>query len=241
MVKHSWSTENDFQYCTLTDCEIVNGKVQLKSDKTSGTILSEIADSTNMIGKYDEFIFSTTAPAGTTIAAYYRTGTSEAYSLDYWSDWILYDNPARRIEYTLSLTDQKIITDYDIATIHNIYTEGDYRWQVLRQGLTDKGIVDLAVVDYDPGEITQYAEDAIFRNNEVRLNTPLDVNNVNVMVEYTPCEVVLDTSDRYVQWKGVLTADVAGNTPLLNSVEIGYKLTIQSLLESKFPMMFRRL
>ena len=235
MPAHFWSTENDFEYCQLENCTFKGTGIVLDG-ATSGTIVSDIRHSTDRIYKYDEFIPHFSLNPGGNLQLYYRVGLSP----DIMTDWISYPGPENRVEYTVSLTDARIIADYDIAELVNIYTEFDYRYKILWDARTDFATVDFALVDYDPSEITAYAVDTVVNKNVVNLSTLLDENNVNIALEYIPRHFVVDDRLPYIQWKADLTADAVENSPLLRSVSIGYSLNFTQEMQDAFPLFYRR-
>lgn len=237
MPSHFWQTQNDFEYCALQDSMFDAGGVRLSEGSTAGSIVSDVRFSTNRIFKYDEVIPRVIKPAGTDVGLFYRVGTSE----DDLGDWMPYTAPEPRIECTLSLTDRRIVMDYDVASISNIFTEFDYRYNMLWNAQTDYALVDLARVDYDPGEVTEYVHGATFRNNMIVLHTPLHDENVNVAVEYTPRHVILDDDSRFIQWKADLSTEDEAVSPVVRSMQINYTLNFAKQMQDAFPLMFRRL
>lgn len=240
MASHIWNCSNDFEYCDLTDCAIVNDTVEL-DNAVSGSVLSDIRYGTDKHWKYDAIRYAAVVPAGTTLSLSYRTGLTSEYDAETWSEWIAYSDPVKRIEFTLSLTDTRIVADYDIKQLLNIYTESDYRYELRCMGLTDLAIVDYAKVDYDPATITEYAATATRLGNIVTLFTPLPSNNVNVMLEYIPKDVISDSTDPYIQWKVEMTADTPGVTPVLQSIETDYTMKFAQQIQDVMPTFFRRL
>lgn len=226
MVSHSWNSMIDWQYCQLKDCRISNDTVILSSD-SSGYILSDIRDSSERINNYAEIITKINVPLSTAALLYVRSGWNSEYNADNWSDWKLVNEPEQRMEYTLSLTTNKIIVDYDIQSILNIYCVNNSEYQTLAMnlntiyltpltdadadnelysylwsGLTDEAITDFAKVD-QPGEpLTIYATGATFVNNVITLTNPLPVDNCIVIVKYIPRYFIYsDNVGRYIQFK----------------------------------------
>ncbi len=102
-------------------------------------------------------------------------------------------------------------------------------------------VVDYARVDYDPGEVTEYATGATYSGNMVTLLNTLPSNNVNVMLEYTPKNVIYNDIAPYIQWKVTLTSNSIDYSPVLKSVQMDYTLEFVKQLQNAFPGFFRRL
>lgn len=240
MPSHVWNCSNDFEYCELSGCVADGDSVKLDG-ALNGTILSDIRHSTDKHWKYDAVKHTASIPAGTTLTLSYRSGFTSKYIAEAWSDWIVHGAPERRVEYTVSLTDVRIMADYAIGTLLNIYTEQDYRYKILWSALTDMAVVDYARVDYDPGEVTGYASGASIAGNMVTLLNPLPDNNANVMLEYIPRNVIYNDIAPYIQWKAVMTSDETGKSPVLRRVQIDNTLRFGKDIYSAFPGLFRRL
>ena len=232
MPTHAWSTTNDFEYCTLTNCKIVNNTVIL-DNSTTGTILSDIRDSTPRIYDYAEIVPVINIPPGSSALLYVRSGWYSEYSVDSWTDWKLINESEQRIEYTLSLTTKKIIADYNIKSLSNIYYGTDYAFQNLAtslktaylanlddidpddpkysslwSGLVDGAILDFARVDNDGEDLTIYATDAATVDNVIILKNALPDDNVVTIIKYISRYFVYSGyKNRYFQFKIDLTVD----------------------------------
>lgn len=226
MISHTWSSYIDWQYCQLENCKIVGDNITLSSDM-SGTILSDIRDSSNRINNYAEVIPKLDVPLSTAALVYIRSGWNDEYHTDSWTDWKLINEPEQRMEYTLSLTKNRIIVDYAIKSIVNIYCINNTKYQALAMnmdtvyltpltdadadnelysylwsGLIDEAIVDFAKVDQDGEPLTTYAENATFVDNVITLKNPLPDENVIVIVRYIPRHFIYsDANCRYIQFK----------------------------------------
>jgi hypothetical protein len=216
----------DWQYCQLGNCRLSDNTVILSADAT-GTLISEIRDSSERIHHYDEIIQKINVPLSTSALLYVRSGWNSEYYADSWTDWKLINEPEQRMEYTLSLTKNKIIVDYDIQSILNIYCVNTSEYQALAMnlstiysnaltnadsenpiysflwsGLTDEAITDFAKTDQDGEPKTPYATNATFVNNAITLETPLPSDNSIVIVKYIPRHFVYsDANGRYIQFK----------------------------------------
>jgi hypothetical protein len=229
---HVWDCKNDWDYCTLTDCKIINNTVMLDNAIT-GSILSDIRDSTSRIHDYGEIIPIINIPTGSSALLYIRSGWYEEYTEDTWTDWKLINEPEQRIEYTLSLTTSRIVADYDIKSLTNIYYGTDYafhtlatnlrdiylstldnvdpedeRYSSLWSGIVDDAIVDFAKTDNDGEALTIYAQDAATVNNVIVLKNPLPDNNVVTIIKYISRYFVYSGhKNRYFQFKIDLEVD----------------------------------
>lgn len=226
MVNHTWSSYVDWQYCQLENCKIVGNNVTLSSD-LSGTILSDIRDSSERINNYAEVIPKLDVQLSTAALVYIRSGWNSEYYSDSWTDWKLINEPEQRMEYTLSLTAKRIIVDYDIKSIVNIYCINNDKYQALAMNLdvmyltpltdadannelysylwsgrVDEAIVDFAKVDQDGEPLTIYAEGATFVDNVITLKNSLPDDNVIVIVRYVPRHFIYSSSSgRYIQFR----------------------------------------
>jgi len=241
-----WARKNHWDYCTFTNTSILNNTVVLKTD-AAGTILSDIRDSSARIYSYGEIIPKINIPLGNLALFYVRSGWTSEYYTDAWTDWKLINEPEQRMEYTLSLTANKIIVDYDIKSIVNIYCINNTQYQTLAMnlntmyltpltdadannelysylwsGLVDEAIVDFAKVDQDGEPLTTYATNATFVNNVVVLKNPLPDDNCIVIVKYVPRYFVYSGSGRYIQFKIELLS--TGSTQLVSFLRTANKL-----------------
>lgn len=267
MPAHIWDCTSDFEYCELTDCKIVNGSVVLDTT-LSGTIISDIRDATPRIFTHEEIIPKIGLPAGTSAILYVRSGWYEDYVEDAWTDWKQVNGAESRIEYTLSLTNSKIIADYDINLIKNIYYSSDYRFlslsaamktlyikgldpnvkyadelhSILWTSKINEAIVGFAKVGHNSLDKTIYAIDANTVDNVITLKNKLPDDNVSVIIEYVPRNYVYsDMRNRYFQWKYDLVSESTSISPVLRSLTANYRLDFQNEMSSEFPGFFRRL
>lgn len=268
---HFWNSQNDFEYCTLTNCkyDAVTSSVVL-DNSLSGTILSDVRDSTDRLIRYDEIIPKIVVPTGTTAQIYVRCGAYWRYTEDTWTDWrsIEVTDDAKIVELTLSLANNKIVTDYEIAKLYNIFYSADSRslqlamnlteafinalddyqvatldqYQILWAAFVDSARVGFAKTDYVPGAASQYAIDASYAANVIKLKNKLPLNNAPCVVEYVPRHFVyIGPRYRYFQWKCEFTAAAGATSPALKEVVAKYTLNFQSQIENAFPKFFRRL
>ncbi len=226
MLTHTWSNLIDWQYCQLTNCKIINNAVVLTTDAT-GSIISDIRDSSTRLFSYGEVIPKMNVRLGTTVLLYLRSGWTSEYNSDAWTDWKLVNEPEQLMEYTLSLTSNKIIVDHNIKSISNIYCINTEQYQTLAMNLNamyltpltdkdannelysylwsatvDEAIVDFARVDQEGEPLTQYATGATFVDNVVTLTNPLPNDNTIVIVKYIPRYFIYsDSNARYIQFK----------------------------------------
>jgi len=230
---HTWSTKNDFEYCTHINTKITSDNKVILDNSTTGTLLSDIRDSTSRIYDYAEIIPVINVPQGSSALLYVRSGWYEEYSPDSWTDWKLINEPEQRLEYTLSLSTQKIIANYNIKSLSNIYygtgyefqnlatnlraiylatldnvDPDDERYSSLWSGVVDDAIVDFAKVDNDGEQLTIYATDAATIDNVIILKNPLPDNNVITIIKYISRYFVYSGhKNRYFQFKIDLTVD----------------------------------
>jgi len=212
--------------------KIVNNTVVL-DNSTTGTLLSDIRDSSSRIYDYAEIIPVINVPVGSSALLYVRSGWYEDYDVDAWTDWKLINEPEQRLEYTLSLTDKKIIADYYIKSLVNVYYGNDYNFQLLAtnlktmylealtdvnsedptysslwSGVVDDAIVDFAKVDQSGEELTIYATNAATVDNVIVLKNPLPDHNVVTIIKYISRYFVYSgMRNRYFQFKIDLTVD----------------------------------
>lgn len=231
MLSHKWDSLIDWQYCQLENCRIEDNKVILESDQPA-VITSEIRDSTTRIGHYGEVIPKISVPLSTAALLYIRSGYTSEYSEDTWTDWQLINEPEQRLEYTLSLTSTKIILDYNIKSISNIYCINNSQYQRLAMNLStmyltpltdadadnpiysylwsgavDEAIVDFAKVDQEGEPLTIYATNATFVDNVITLSNPLPDDNVIVIIKYIPRYFIYSYPQyQYIQFKVELMA-----------------------------------
>lgn len=230
-------TKDDFYRCNLTNCNISNtGEVTIDDTTQTGEIISPVYDLTDRLFKIGSLAYSITSDSNSDYTVYYRV-----YSNNQWNDWVDCTNTIKYMQYTLSLTPDNIAVEYDIQSIENIYTEEDYRYNLLWQAITDKGYVNYARVDYDPSSITDYAANAHFKDNYIFLSDKLNKNNASVMVVYIPQNYVITDISRYVQWKIVLNSLDDVSSPMVNDVSISYRLDFSHNISDQFPLFYRRL
>jgi hypothetical protein len=267
MPAHVWNCTSDFEYCALDHCKIVNGTVVL-DNALSGTIISDIRDATPRIFDHEEIIPRVAVPAGTSVVLYIRSGWYNEYTDDTWTAWKQVNEAETRMEYTLSLTSSRIIADYDINLIKNIYFRNDYRFLSLASSLKtlylngldpnvpysdelhsilwsakiNEAIVGFAKVGHNSLDKSIYATDATTANNIITLTNKLPDENVDLIVEYIPRHYIYtDMRNRYFQWKYVLNSNVPGTSPVIRSMTANYRLNIQTEMCDEFPKFFRRL
>lgn len=233
MASHNWSSKTDWDYCTLTDCKITENNTIILDNSTTGSIVSDIRDSTSRISDYEEIITKIKIPTGASALFYVRSGWYEEYLEDAWTDWKLVNEPEQKIEYTLSLSSNRIIANYDIKSLENIYYGSDYAFQILAanlksiyldslqnidpnderfsslwSGIVDNAIVDFARVDNNGEALTLYATDAATIDNVIILKNVLPDNNVVTIIKYTPRYFVYSGNrNRYFQFKIELTVE----------------------------------
>jgi len=233
MPTHTWSSLNDWQYCTFIDTKITPDNTIILDNSTTGSIISDIRDSTSRIYDYEEIVTSINIPTGASALFYVRSGWCDEYDSTAWTDWKLINEPEQRIEYTLSLSTKKIIVDYSVKTIENIYYGNDYAFQTLAanlkaiyldslqnidpnderfsslwSGVVDDAIVDFARVDNTGESLTIYATDVSTIDNNIILRNALPGDNVVVIVKYTPRHFVYSGHrNRYFQFKIDLTVE----------------------------------
>lgn len=174
-----------------------------------------------------------TSITGSGYSVYYRL-----YENQEWSDWIDCTVPEQYAEFLLSITPDKINTEYDIDSIVNIYTENDYRYSILVQAITDEGTVNLAQVDHDSSNVIDYTSDAEVKDNHIFLSNKLNKNNTNVIVIYNPKNYVINKPAQYLQWKVVLTGL---DSPIVHNISLSYRLDFIYKMVNYFPMQYRRL
>lgn len=225
MLKHQWNSTTDWQYCNIINCIISNNNVILNQGYY-GTIVSDIRDSSERIHNYTEVIPKISVPLSTAALLYLRSGSTAEYDETSWTDWKLINEPEQLMEYTLSLTNNKIIVDYNIKSIANIYCVNNSEYQTLAMnlntiyltpltdadannelysylwsGLTDEAITDFAKTDQEGEPLTTYATGATFVNNVITLTNTLPLDNSIVIVKYTPRNFIYSDINRYVQFK----------------------------------------
>lgn len=267
MPAHVWNCKNDFDYCTLTDCKISNGTIVLDNSLT-GSVVSDIRDSSFRISDYEEIIPKIDVPTGTSANLYIRSGWYEEYDKECWTDWLLVDEARTRMEYTVSLTNSKIIADFDIGRLKNVYYRNDFRflslasqlrtlylngidpeapyaedlYSILWSAKVDEAIVGFAKVGHDSTAQTIYAKDAATSGNVVILKNVLPDHSVGLILEYIPRYFVYnDNRNRYFQWKCELTSTADSLSPIIRSVAMNYRLTFHEEMLQAFPGFFRRL
>jgi hypothetical protein len=275
MAAHVWNHAKDFEYCEMDGCivqppqVIQNGAITLDLDNgaTNGTIISEIRDSTFRLVKYGNIIPKVYIPDGTTASFQVRCGTTSVFHEETWNDWTSLSSGQKILELTLSLTKSKIITEYDIGAVANLYysnnaqflelathlttafinslneddKETTDRYAMLWSAFTDIAMSGFARTDYDPGTASQYASEAAFARNMVKLKYPLPFDNSPVVIDYIPRDFVYtDTPYRYFQWMCELSTESPLETPILRELVVNYSLNYYDQIQSGFPKFFRR-
>ena len=218
-MKHIWTDAVDFQYCTLTNCSVSGSDIVLTSPTVSGTIISDIKDSTRRFQTYNEIIPSITAPLNTSGIIYYRTGYTSSYDEDTWTDWIECITNQTLVEYSLTTYDTIALTNSDISAIIGVFIERLYR-----EG------------DFN----SNYAENAIIEDNKIYLTTDLD-DSENIAIKYSPINHVIQNHLQYIQWKTNLISTVSGSTPILTEMTIDYRLDHTKIISQTFPSVYRRI
>jgi hypothetical protein len=265
--QHIWNNHNDWEYCICANCKIVGDTIVLDNSLT-GTIVSDIRDSSSRISEYGEVISIITIPPGCNAVMSLRSGWYDEYTSTTWTDWETISGPEQRIEYTMSLSRSKIITDYNVNSLVNIYFTDNNKFRMLAANLQSlyldtidetilqtnelysllwsakvgQAIVNLARTDYDGDAATIYATDASAINNMVILKNNLPADNVVVIIEYVPRYYIYSNKrNRYFQWKLDLSSNSLSTTPTVRSVKIDYMLDIYQEVIDEFPRFYRRL
>ena len=210
----------------------------------SGTIISDIKDSTRRFQTYNEIIPSVTTPINTYYIVYYRTGYTSNYNEDSWTDWVECVTNQTLVEYSLTTYDTIALTNADISTIVGVFIERLYREGVTflptaRVGAARIGTARLGN-DSASDFSGDYAENAIIEDNKIYLTTDLN-DSENIAIQYSPINHIIQNHLQYIQWKIIFTSDVAGITPILNNIAIGYRLDHTDMISQTFPSIYRRI
>ncbi|MFA6887646.1 MAG: hypothetical protein WCQ65_11855 [Fermentimonas sp.] len=240
MPAHVWTSALDFQYCTLTNCEIVSGSVQLSG--STGNIISDIKDSTFRVRSYDEIEITDSIPSGSGISYYWRSGTLPLYDEDYWSDWQLIDATKIYTEFTISLLDDRFGTEFPIDNL--VYAGLEEYWRSGKRYIdscrTGSAIVGEARVGAD-GVIANISDDCTIDGNLVQVDTDTTSvftdDRVNVVIKYIPQFPLLGSGNRYFQYKAEMSGSVS---PSISEVIVNYRMDTQYIMERAFPLMYRR-
>lgn len=243
-MKHIWTDAIDFQYCTLTDCSVSGSNIILTSPAVSGTIVSDIRNSTRRFETYGEIIPSITTPINTSDIVYYRTGYTSSYDEDTWTDWIECITNQTLTEYSLTTYDTIALTNVDISAIIGVFIERLYREGITflptaRIGVARIGTVRLG--DDSPSEFSgDYAENAIIEDNKIYLTTDLN-DSENIAIRYSPVNHMIQNHLQYIQWKTNLISTVSGSTSVLTEMTIDYRLDYAKIISQTFPSIYRRI
>lgn len=69
VASHIWDSGTDFEYCTLNNCVLwADNTITLDGEHLTGSILSDIRDSTHRIYRYDEVIPHFSVPEDTFVS-----------------------------------------------------------------------------------------------------------------------------------------------------------------------------
>lgn len=242
MPAHYWDTENDFRYCTLTDCDFISGSVQISG--SSGVLLSDIRDSTIRAERYTSFEISDNIPTGTDIQYFWRSGLSGTYDERFWTDWIPIDRNALLTEHTVSIFDDRISTEFPPETLIFVGLERMWRTGIeffssCRIGYAIVGVSQLGSVGSETNIIGYCTpvENII----TIRGGRELDSDRENVTVQYKPIHPVIGNGRRYVQIRADMTSSVSGSYPSIESLKLNFRLNVFNTVMNEFPLMYRRL
>jgi DNA-directed RNA polymerase subunit L len=242
MLMHEWKTENDLSYCELTNVtfDSSTGNITLDDDSLTGSLITEVKDSTKNFHHYGEFIADISTPFGTDLTYYYKTSDDP----DDMGDWIELEVGAIRYENCMSLFNYRVMTDYDINILVSILEENNYRdgYDVYGNSYIDSAIVGEAQVGL-ASDYTNYATDASVYGNMITLASDnlLDEHQVNLFVAYTTKHPVIEADNRYVQFKVEFETDTLTVVPSISNIEAYYTTNIKNRVDRQFPMFYRRL
>jgi hypothetical protein len=240
MVKHSWSTTTDFSYCELENVTLdeSTGIITLDSDQLSGTIITDIKDSSNRFSHYGQLIKTTSTPVFTNIEYYYKSSDDP----DNIGDWILIDKDITLYENDITLFTDRLVVDYDINILNSILSENIYRDGYNYEGnsLIDYAVVGEAIVGLECGGI-DHADDATFSGNVITPSIPFPEAQYNVIVAYSPKHPILQATGRYVQLKIELESTSLGVVPSISDINLDYRLTNVKAIDRICPMFYKRL
>lgn len=243
-MKHIWADEIDFQYCALTNCSVSGSNIILTSPAVSGTIISDIKDSTRRFQTYNEIIPSITTPLNTSSVVYYRTGYTSSYDEDTWIDWIECVTNQTLVEYSLTTYDTIALADVNISTIIGVFIERLYREGITFLPTSRIGAARIGTAQIGNDSASDfsgdYAEGAIIEDNKIYLTTDLD-DSENIAIKYSPTNHMIQNDLQYIQWKTILSTDVAGTTPILTEVTVDYRLDYAEIISQTFPSIYRRI
>lgn len=242
MIRHSWDTEAAFLYCTLTDVhyDTATGNVKLDSDKLSGSLITDIKDSTRRFNHYEAFEISKEIPVDTTLQFFYRTSRNP----DDMGEWQLLTFDRVREEIGMSVFTNRFIADYDIKEIVLLTTEDEFR-----SGLSyeDSGRVGYAVVGYAlvgaSGNIVDISDNGVIINNTVNIDIDrlLTEDQENLVIRYVPKDFIPTLNERYIQFKVEFTAVNLGESATVTDLGINYRLNHLPIVDAQFPLLYRRL
>lgn len=239
MPVHAWTSALDFQYCTLTNCQIVSNSVELLG--STGTLISDIRDSTHRIHSYDEMEISDSIPSGSSIDYYWRSGTLPIYNEAYWSDWQLIDPTQIYTEFSISLLDDRMSTEFPIDEL--VYAGLEEHWRTGKSWI-DSCRIGSAIIGESrigaAGVKANIYEDCLVTEKLLNINVENSVfsdDRVNVVIKYIPRYPILGTGGRYFQYK----AEMSGSTvPSISQIGVNYRMDTQYIMEKAFPLMYRR-
>ncbi|MDD3039585.1 hypothetical protein [Bacteroides sp.] len=242
MPVHIWDSDLDFQYCTLSSCEIISGSVRLSG--STGTLLSDVRDSTSRVEEYTEFEIAQTVPSGSEILYYWRSGLTSAYIAEFWSDWELIDPTKIYTEFSISLIDDRMSTDWPIDELTFVGLEEYWRTgkEYLNSCRIGHAIVGLARIGR-AGDKTNIVEECAFTEQIVNVDTPgyeFNADRVNVTIQYVPLHPLLGRGDQFVQFKAEMTSAVSGSLPSIDAIKMNYRMDVRTLMAKAFPLFYRR-
>jgi hypothetical protein len=240
MVEQVWSDEIDFSYCTLENATWDDDAqtVLLDSDSLTGSLTTDIRDSGDLINEYGQINVGKILPTFSDITYYYKMSDD----IDDMGDWVEIDTGSARIENCISLFDDRIMTDYDIAAISSILLEADYREGYIE---TESSYVDVAIVGQAQVGFTsdkvEYVTYASRSGNQIDLSVPLPEDSTNLIVTYLPVYPIVGGSGRYIQLKFDFETTLLGEQPGIYNIDLGYRLSTAPAVSRQWPMFYRRL
>lgn len=241
MPTHIWTDATDFEYCTFNNTEVSGNTIVLSGSEVSGSVISDIRDSTDRLENYGGIRSTSEVDLSSETTLYYRTGSTQEYDEDFWGVWQNTSSQSARTEYTISVYDDTVITDYDIATVGGVFLEEEKRAGAdlvisARVGIARVGF---AQVGNRASPITvDYSTSCIFEDNRIQLATVLPIEGDNIAVLYLPEDYIINNTDRYVQWKCELSGSVS---PVISEINIDYRLDYRDNISEMFPSLYRRI
>jgi hypothetical protein len=187
---------------------------------------------------------SDSIPSGSDITYYWRSGRIPVYDANFWNDWQEVDPTTIYTEFTISLLDDRVNTDYSIDEL--VYVGIEEYWRT-GQKYIGSCRIGSAIIGTSrigrAGDIADVSDGCIVSDQLINItNTEyvFDDNRVNVVVRYVPEYPLLGVGDRYFQLRADLTSAVSGSIPSISEIGVNYRMDAQYLMERAFPLFYRR-